>query len=63
MLTPGQNSTSNEARLACSVHFQMYSVTRRQHGIVKNRKKKIVSLFPFVAKIFNLKTRAERWAW
>lgn len=45
MLTPGQNSASNEARLACSVHFQMYSVTRRQHGIVKNRKKKKLFLY------------------
>lgn len=31
--------------------------------LLRTEKKKIVSLFPFVAKIFNLKTRAERWAW
>ena len=36
----GQNSpASNEERLACNFHLQMYTVTRRQHGIVQNRKK------------------------
>lgn len=54
MLTPGQNSASNEARLACSVHFQMYSVTRRQHGIVKNRKKKNCFFIPFCCKDIQL---------
>lgn len=42
----GQNSpSSNEGRLACNFHFQMYTEARRWHGIVQNRKKKVVSLF------------------
>ena len=34
-------------------------MARRQHEIVQNRKKIIVSLFPFVTKIFTLETGAE----